>query len=210
MWLGDGQAERKKILRGEYKIVIATKEPWRLGSNKSTRKALVATGRETFEKLREAIGVYGVLFDLLKAHKWIYIKLTTDDGFRAAFKLNRKRGIDRLREAYRQNNGETPTVSHAEADKPGAVIVAGVAMYLQLVSGRGGSLLAKRYVRDVEKALAIAEKLELVGLSPNVVRSGTKYMVYIATADLLRLAERDETIRKAIAHYLAEKVKNGT
>ena len=34
--------------------------------------------------------------------------------------------------------------------------------------------------------------------------------MYIATTDLLRLAERDETIRKAIALYLAEKVKNGS
>jgi hypothetical protein len=36
------------------------------------------------------------------------------------------------------------------------------------------------------------------------------WIVYIATADLIKLAERDETIRKAIALYLADKVKNGT
>jgi hypothetical protein len=148
MWLGDGQAERKKILRGEYKIVIATKEPWRLGSNKSTRKALVATGRETFEKLREAIGVYGVLFDLLKAHKWIYIKLATDDSFRATYKL-KERGIDVLREAYGRNSGEIPTeFSQAEEPRRGAVVAAGIVMYLHLANG---SLLAKRYVRDVER-----------------------------------------------------------
>jgi hypothetical protein len=35
-------------------------------------------------------------------------------------------------------------------------------------------------------------------------------MVYIATADLLRLAEKDEAVRMAMALYLAEKVKNGT
>jgi len=34
--------------------------------------------------------------------------------------------------------------------------------------------------------------------------------VYIVTTDLLRLAERDEAVRKAIAQYLAEKAKNGT
>jgi hypothetical protein len=181
-----------------------------LGLSVGTYEALVATGREAYLKLRKSAGVYGVLFDLLKAHKWIYIKLTTDDGFRAAFKLNRKRGIDRLREAYRQNNGETPTVSHAEANKPGAVIVAGVAMYLQLVSGRGGSLLAKRYVRDVEKTLAIAGRLESAGPRPNVVPVGSYYMVYIATADLLKLAERDGEIRRAVALYLAEKAENGT
>jgi len=46
MWLGDGKAERKKVLRGKYKIVIAAKEPWRLGNNISTREALVARGKE--------------------------------------------------------------------------------------------------------------------------------------------------------------------
>ena len=35
-------------------------------------------------------------------------------------------------------------------------------------------------------------------------------MVYIARADLLRLAERDGEIKKAIALYLAEMAKDGT
>jgi hypothetical protein len=34
--------------------------------------------------------------------------------------------------------------------------------------------------------------------------------VYIATADLLKLAEKDDAVRRAIALYLAEKAKNGT
>ena len=34
--------------------------------------------------------------------------------------------------------------------------------------------------------------------------------MYVPTTDLLRLAERDEAIRRAIALYLAEKAKNGT
>jgi len=34
--------------------------------------------------------------------------------------------------------------------------VVGIAMYLHLVNGRGGSLLAEHYTRDVGKALAIA------------------------------------------------------
>ena len=209
-WLGDGEAERKRVLRGDYKIVVAAREPWRLGSSKSTRKALVASGKEAFVKLKEAAGVYGELLDLLRSHKWIEIKLATDDGFRAAFKLNRKRSIDVLREAYKHNNGEIPTVSHTEADKPGAVAVAGVVMYLELVSGRGGSLVAKYFTRDLGNALAVADKLKAAGLRPNIVKSGPNYVVYIATADLLKLAERDETIRKAIALYLAEKAENGT
>jgi hypothetical protein len=193
MWLGDGETRQRKVLRGEYELVIAAKEPWRLGHSMSTRKALVATGKEAFIKLREAAGAYGVLLDLLKAHKWLDVKLATDDSFRAAYKL-KKRDIDVLREAPRR----------------GAVVVAGVVMFLHLVNSRGGSLFAKRYVRDLGKALAIADKLKAAGLRPNIVRSDTRYMVYIAMADLLRLAENDNTVRSAVAQYLAEKAKNGT
>jgi hypothetical protein len=178
-WLGDGNA-RKEILRGKYVLSIAAKEPWRLGLVASTYEALVATGREAFVKLREAAGVYGELLGLLKAHKWIYIKLATDDNFKAALK---------------QKN---------------SITVAGVVMYLELVSGRGGSLVAKYFTRDLGNALAVADKLKAAGLRPKIVRSNANYVVYIATADLLRLAERDETIRKAIALFLAEKAKNGT
>jgi hypothetical protein len=211
MWLGDGQAERRKVLSSEYKLMIANKEPWRLGISVGVCKALVASGKETFVKLREAAGVYGELLDLLKAHKWIYIKLATDDALRSAHKLKtEKRNIDRLRETYGQNSYEISTVSHAEANKPGAVAVAGIVMYLELVSGRGGSLVAKYFIRDLGKALAIADKLKAAGLRPNVVRSGPNYVVYIATADLLKLAERDEAVRSAVAQYLAEKAKNGT
>ena len=169
--------------------------------------------QEAFAKLKEAASTYGELLDLLRAHKWIYIKLATDDGFRAAYKLKtEKRSIDVLREAYRQNNGEIPTeqFSHAEEPRRGTVAVADVVMHLELVSGRGGSLVAKYFTRDVGKALAIAGRLESAGLRPNIVKSGPNYVVYIATADLLRLAERDGEIRRAIALYLAEKVKNGT
>jgi hypothetical protein len=214
MWLGDGKAERKKALHGKYKLVVAAKEPWRLGSSIGTRKALVARGREAFERLGESAGAYGVLLDLLKAHKWIDVKLATDDGFRAAYKLKaRKRGIDVLREAYGRNDGETPTVqsSHAEdGQRRGAVVVAGVVMSLHLVGGRGGSLLAEHYTRDAGKALAAAGRLESAGLRPNVARSGPNYVVYITMTDLLRLAERDEAIRRAIAFYLADKAENGT
>jgi hypothetical protein len=218
-WLGDGQAERWKVLHGGYQLAIVAKEPWRLSNSVSRHKAIVATGKEAFVKLRESAGVYGMLLDLLKAHKWVVVKLATDDGFRATYKrhslggiLSKKRSIDVLREAYGRNSGEIPTeqFSHDEEPRRGAVVVAGVAMFLNLVNNRGGSLLAGHYTRDVGRALAIAGRLESVGLRPNVVPVGSYYMVYIATADLLKLAERDCEIRKAIALYLAEKVKNGT
>ena len=212
MWLGDGEAKRREVLRGEYQLVIVAKEPWRLGSSRSTYEALVARGKEAFVKLREVAGVYGELLDLLKAHKWIDIKLVTDDAFRVAYKMNRKRGIDVLKEAYGRNNGEIPTEQFSQAGRQrrGAVVVAGIVMHLELVGSRGGTLLARCYVRDVGKALAIAERLESAWLRPNIVKSKARYVVYIATTDLLRLAERDEAIRRAIALYLAEKAKNGT
>ncbi|MFZ8808760.1 MAG: hypothetical protein ACO2PN_11745, partial [Pyrobaculum sp.] len=121
------------------------------------------------------------LLDLLKTHKWIYIKLATDDGFRAAAKQNKK-----------------------------SITVEGIVMYLRLVSGGGGSFLAEHYTRDLEKAHAAADKLKAAGLRPNIVRSGPNYVVYISTTDLLRLAEKDDAVRSAVAQYLAEKVKNGT
>ena len=131
------------MLSGRYELVIAAKEPWRLGLGVGTYETLVATGKEAFVKLRESAGAYGVLLDLLKAHKWIYIKLATDDSFRAAYKQDKN-----------------------------SITVAGVVMYLELVGGRGGSLVAKYFTRDLGNALAAAERLESAGLMPNVVRSG--------------------------------------
>jgi len=181
MWLGDGKARWRNILQSKYELLVATKEPWRLGTRKGAYEALVATGKEAFVKLREAAGAYGELLDLLKTHKWIYIKLATDDGFRAAAKQNK--------------NGIT---------------VEGIVMFLRLVNGRGGSLLAEHYTRNLGKALAVADKLKAAGFRPNVVKSGPNYVVYIATADLLKLAEEDDAVRRAIALYLAEKAENGT
>jgi len=210
MWLGDGEARRREVLHGKYKVVVAAKEPWRLGISVGTRKTLVASGREAFVKLREAAGAYGVLLDLLKAHKWIEVKLAADDGFRATYKLKaEKRSIDVLRETYGQNNGEISIEQFSQVDRQrrSVVAVAGIVMYLHLVDS---SLLARRYVRDVRGALTIAERLESAGLKPNVVKTDARYMVYITTADLLKLAERDEAVRRAVALYLAEKAKNGT
>ncbi len=90
-WLGDGKARWKTVLRGKYVLSIATKEPWRLGLVASTYEAIVATGKEAFVKLKESAGVYGVLLDLLRAHKWIYIRLATDDGLRVAYKLMKEK-----------------------------------------------------------------------------------------------------------------------
>ena len=213
MWLGDGIADQRRLLSNKYRLIIVAKEPWRLGNSIGTRKALVATGREAFEKLKEAAGTYGALLDLLRSHKWIVIKLATDDVFRTVYRLKtKKRNIDRLREAYGHNNGEIPTeqFSWAGKQRKGAVVVASIMMNLHLVGRGSGSLSARRYTRNVGKAFAIAERLESAGLRPNVGRSGPIYVVYITMTDLLKLAEKDVKIRWAIALYLAEKVKNGT
>ncbi len=141
------------------------------------------------------------------------MKLATDDALRAAFKQKtRKRSIDVLREVHRRRNSEISTEQFSQAGRQGrnAVVVAGVVMYLRLIGNRGGSLFAKRSIRDVGKVLAIAGQLEEMGLRPNIVRAGLYYDVYIATADLVRLAERDETVRRAVALYFAEKAKNCT
>ncbi len=69
-------------------------------------------------------GLYGELLDLLKVHKWIDIKLATDDGFRAAYKrhglggnLSKRRSIDVLREAYRHNSGKISTEQVSQAGR---------------------------------------------------------------------------------------------
>jgi hypothetical protein len=217
MWLGDGKARWRGILRGRYALSIATKEPWRLGLGISTYEAIVATGREAFERLRKAAGVYGELLDLLKTHKWIYIKLATDDTLRVDHKQKAENGKNKLKiknskihTKHTERPSRTSTKPHSRADKPGAVAVAGLIMHLRLVSGRGGSLLAEHYTRDLEKAHAAADKLKAAGLRPNIVRSGPNYVVYIATMDLLKLAEEDDAVRRAVALYLTEKAKNGT
>ena len=209
MWLGDGKARWNKILYGKYVVSIAAKEPRRLGLVANTYEALVATGREAFERLRKAAGVYGEPLDLLKAHKWIYIKLATDDTLRVDYKLKAKNGKIHTK-PHTKGPSRTSTKPRSRADKLGAVAVAGLIMHLRLVSGRGGTLVAEHYIRDPEKALAAADKLKAAELRPNIVRSGPNYVVYIATADLLKLAEEDDAVRRAIALYLTEKVKNGT
>jgi len=91
-----------------------------------------------------------------------------------------------------------------------SITVEGVVMYLELMGGRGGSLIASYFTRDPEKAHTVAKRLESSGLRPNIVKSNAIYVVYITMTDLLRLAERDDEIRRTIASYLAEKAKNGT
>ena len=119
-----------------------------------------------------------------------------------------------LREAYGRNGVETSAeqLGYVERDsrRRSDVVVAGVVMHLELVGGRGGSLVAKYFTRDVGRALAVAGRLESAGLRPKVARSGPNYVVYITTMDLLKLAEGDGAVRRAMALYLAEKAKNGT
>jgi hypothetical protein len=101
MWLGDGSVNLRDSLRNRYMLTIVAKEPWKLSSFVDRRKAFVAAGRAAFEKLKETADVYGVLLDALQSHKWIVVKLATDDAFRTTYKLKiKKKSIDRLRETY--------------------------------------------------------------------------------------------------------------
>jgi hypothetical protein len=207
MWLGDGVADWREILKGKRRLVIAVKEPWKLSNKNRKFKTEIATGREAFIKLREAESVYGKLLDLLEAHKWVIVKVATDDALRIKLKPKKKRSIDILREAYNGNN-EIPIPF--ETAKPGTVAVAGVVMHLELMKGKVGTLYAKKRVPNLGYAFAIAKRLESAGLRPNIVRDGHKYKVYIYFEDLRKMAERDEVVRRTVALYLAEKAKNGT
>jgi hypothetical protein len=211
MWLGDGAVSRKKVLHSKYLLVIAAKEPQKLGINVGRRLALVATGRESYLKLRESAGIYGTLLDVLRADKWIDVKLATDDALKETYKLKMTtRKIDVLRKMYGQFDEIFTESSYTERQRIGTVVVAGVVLHLELVKNSSGTLKARRYFRDVRKALTVARRLESAGLRPNIVRSKANYVVYVSLSDLLKLAERNSEIRRAIALYLAEKAKNGT
>jgi hypothetical protein len=92
-WLGDGEANRRDILRGDYKLVIVAKEPWKLGKSISMRKALAARGKEAFARLKESAGVYGVLLDLLRAHKWVNVSLLQTTPSEQLTSKRRRRGV---------------------------------------------------------------------------------------------------------------------
>jgi len=208
---GDGAVSRKKVLHSKYLLVIAAKEPQKLGINVGRRLALVATGRESYLKLRESAGIYGTLLDVLRADKWIDVKLATDDAIKETYKLKMTtRKIDVLRKMYGQFDEIFTESSYTERQRIGTVVVAGVVLHLELVKNSSGTLKARRYFRDVRKALTVARRLESAGLRPNIVRSKANYVVYASLSDLLKLAERNSEIRRAIALYLAEKAKNGT
>ncbi len=70
-------AKLKKVLHDKYHLVIAAKESQKLGIDMGRRLALVTTGRESYLKLRESAGIYGVLLDVLRTHKWIDVKLAS-------------------------------------------------------------------------------------------------------------------------------------
>ncbi|MFP3199333.1 MAG: hypothetical protein RXR06_05625 [Thermoproteus sp.] len=120
--------------------------------------------------------------------------------------------IEKIDEKMRQHKTTTkpePKKLTTPHRKLGIVAVAGLIMHLRLVSGRGGSLLAEYYTKDIKKALEAIDKLKAAGFRPNIIKSSASYVVYISTTDLLKLAEEDDAVRRAVALYLAEKAKNG-
>jgi hypothetical protein len=96
------------------------------------------------------------------------MKLATDDGFRMAYKLDtKKRSIDLLREAYRRNNVEAsaePLNRGNDRRRSGMVVIASVEMSLRLASGRGGSLLAEYFTRDLGRRWKPPIDLRRLGL----------------------------------------------
>ena len=219
MWLGDGEANNNATLRGKY-VVIASKEPKKIGKPIGRYEAVIASGTEAFAKLRDAAGVYGTLLDALKSHKWNYIKMLADNSNKKTRNNGTKAepdikpvSIEKIDEKMRQHKTTTkpePKKLTTPHRKPGIVAVAGLIMHLRLVSGRGGSLLAEYYTKDIKKALEAIDKLKAAGFRPNIIKSSAGYVVYISTTDLLKLAEEDDAVRRAVALYLTEKAKNGT
>ncbi len=187
MWLGDGNARRGEFLLGKHRLIIAAKEPWKLGKQIAEREALIANGKDAFIKLKNSANVYGEFLELLKSHKWVIIKLVVDNNFKATYK----------QKLLKQTIG--------------VITIANIEMRLQLVYCRAGTIRAHRRVRTLERALQIAETLKSVGANVNIVRSrGLDYEVYIPLTDLLQLAEKDESIKRAIGLFLVDKAKNGT
>jgi hypothetical protein len=186
MWLGDGNARRREILLGKHRLIIAAKEPWKLGKQIAEREALIANGKDAFIRLKNSTDVYGEFLEVLKSHKWVIIKLVVYDNFKATYK----------QKLLRQTIG--------------VITIANIEMHLQLVYCKAGTIRAHRRVRTLERALQIAETLKSVGANVNIVRSRSDYEVYISLINLLRFAEKDESIKRAIGLFLVDKAKNGT
>jgi hypothetical protein len=179
MWLGDGKARWNRI--GRFEVIIAAKDAWKIG-RANGYEALVAKGRDVFIRLAEVAGAYGELLDLLKAHKWIYVKET----------IARKRSVDILRETAKNSHLEDLDLT---------------SMKFSLVSGNGGTLIAAYYVNTAEEAVAVANALEALGMRPNmVVVKNKKYMVYVGLRDI----KKNEQLREAAMRFLMEKMKSGT
>jgi hypothetical protein len=189
MWLGDGINTRFNAIRGIYHIMMAIKEPEMVGKPCGKHQALVVTGKDSYIKLANSAGRYGVLLDILEPHKWVTLKLANDE-FKTKFLL-RQKGLSYLPDSL--------------------VKIGDIPMRIHVVYGRGSDSLTLRYsTKAYDEAVEVASKLEKMGLRPNIIRAGPYFVVYIATLDVLQLATTDESLRKKIADYLAFKAKYGT
>jgi hypothetical protein len=196
MWLGDGMSRRYHIVRGVYHLMISAKEPEKIGRKCGPYQALIATGKDAYVRLKNSAGKYGVLLNITMSHKWVDLKLVTDDDFRREFKLRQKGLPVDVAESL-------PNIS--------LVKLGDLEMRIHIVYGRGSDSLTLKYMaKTYDEAVEVAKRLEKMGLRPNIIRGRPYYIVYIATLDVIRLAEENETLRKKIADYLAFKAKYGT
>jgi hypothetical protein len=183
MWLGDGKARWNRI--GRFEVAIASKAPQKLGRAVGEYEAIVAKGRDIFALMAEAAGPYGSLLDVLRSHKWLYVKEAAA----------RKRSVEIFREAV--GNVQLEVSPEQVLSK----------LKFSLVSGNGGTLIAAFYASSIEEAVAAANALEKLNMKPNIAKmSNRKFMAYIGLNDI----RRNKQLRKAAAQYLAEKAKNGT
>jgi len=146
MWLGDGKARWGRI--GRFEIAVAAKELWKIGRATGDYEAVVTKGHDVLMRSAEVAGTCDMLLDLLKCHKWNYIKEA----------VARKRFVDILREAAKNPRSEDPDRVLAS-------------MKFSLVSGDGGTLIAAYYANTAEETVAAANALETLGMRPNAVKS---------------------------------------
>ena len=80
-----------------------------------------------------------------------------------------------------------------------------------ITSGRYGANVAvgRAYARSDAPGGREADAEQLAAVIEALTGKEPKVLVYIAAADLLRLAEGDGEIRRAMALYLAERAKDG-
>jgi len=85
---------------------------------------------------------------------------------------------------------------------PVKITIARTAFGLRLQSHGGCAVYAVFRTRNEDEAKAVAAALEELGIRHNTLHDGKYYMVYIATTELARLAQKDQETARKITEFL--------